>query len=727
MTQRNKEHEYLTLLAIVSLGVAAVAGALFVSHWIAGEVLQRDALAISRHWVAHIHDHLDRRQSIAEGLDGGDGSRVIQELFGSDSLAAPALHAGSVASGSDELGASSSPLGLASAVALPQPQDDADHDGDHQPAAGNGAVRFNEVKSFHSGQHVSTIYRYALLDAQGRVLTKSVQFSAAEIADLQQLSSFRSAFESVIKTGKHHVGYAAEVAENAPAHIARVMVPIMHSAQIEGVAIVDTDQAAAITLIDGALNLVMLVSVGLIVISMTIPGFIAWRRSREHFAARRDVEFLALHDRLTSLPNRFAFINTLDAALKKARSTYTHAAVFCLDIDRFTEINDSLGHAAGDELLKSVGQRLREQMSTNMLGLSRLGNDEFAFIVQGADLDGRMRAAATRISKGVSGIHQVHGHEISVSLSIGIAQRYDDDATAEEMLRNATLALQYRKDTGPGRIRFYEPTMAEALFERRKLSRELDLAIEKGQMRIVYQPQFDLNGGRLSGYEALLRWEHPVKGTIAPTTFIPIAEETGAIHAIGEWILNTACDYATTWTDDVTVAVNLSPVQFTNPDLIDLIFMALERSGLPPHRLELEITESLLMHHSSDLVTMLQKLRDRGVGIAMDDFGTGYSSLSYLTRFPFTKIKIDRAFTSTLCSSRETSAIVATIVGLGRALGLTITAEGVETPEQAQLLLAAGCQQVQGYLYGKPCPQVLSSRATSETHLTPQLRVSGAA
>ncbi len=316
---------------------------------------------------------------------------------------------------------------------------------------------------------------------------------------------------------------------------------------------------------------------------------------------------------------------------------------------------------------------------------------------------------AGRICKALGRSYRVNGHEVTTSASVGIALGPIEGEAADVLMKNADLALYRAKQDGRNTFRFFEPAMDAALQKRRRLEHELRQALSKKELFIDYQPQFDLVSGKLTGYEALVRWWHPVDGDIPPTVFIPIAEETGLIAPLGEWILQTACAYANTWEPDTTLAVNLSPAQFKTQDVVALVRRVLDETGLDPRRLELEITEGILLQNTETVLETLKRLDQLGVSIAMDDFGTGYSSLSYLTKFPVRKIKIDRSFIDTLGDSPQTSAIVSSIVGLGQSLHVTITAEGVETEDQAAILRQWGCDQVQGFYYGKPDPEVPES------------------
>jgi diguanylate cyclase (GGDEF)-like protein len=415
-----------------------------------------------------------------------------------------------------------------------------------------------------------------------------------------------------------------------------------------------------------------------------------------------------MHDSLTGLPNRLQLRQHLDRAVARAKRHGHLMAVFCLDLDRFKDVNDTLGHPTGDALLAEVSARLKE--STREVDLvGRLGGDEFAIVAEDLDAPEDAMRLARRVCTALGETYHVNGHEVTSSASIGIAIGPLDNQAPETLLKNADLALYRAKEDGRNTFRFFEPAMDAALQKRRRLENDLRNALRKNQLYLDYQPQFDLVSGRLTGYEALVRWWHPSEGEVAPTTFIPIAEETGLIVPLGEWILKTACAYATTWPEDTKLAVNLSPAQFKTQDIYGLVRRVLSETGLPPQRLELEITEGIILQNTEAVLETLTRLDQLGVSIAMDDFGTGYSSLSYLTRFPVKKIKIDRSFIDTLGTSPQTSAIVSSIVGLGQSLNVTITAEGVETEGQAAMLRKWGCDQVQGFYYGRPDADVPES------------------
>jgi diguanylate cyclase (GGDEF)-like protein len=373
-------------------------------------------------------------------------------------------------------------------------------------------------------------------------------------------------------------------------------------------------------------------------------------------------------------------------------------AVFCIDLDRFKEVNDTLGHPVGDDLLKEMASRLKRCVREGDT-VARLGGDEFAIIQVGAELKlADTTSLAERLIEVASAPCTIGGHEVVVGATIGISLAPNDGNDADQLLRNADMALYRAKNDGRGGYRFFEAGMDALALARRRLELELRAAIARGEFHLEYQPLFDIKTNDIICFEALLRWKHPQRGTIQPREFIPLAEETGHIIPIGEWVIRQACTEATHWPEDIRVAINISPAQFKSRRLVPIIKEALSSSGLAPNRLELEITETILLQGGDALSTLLL-LRSLGMRISMDDFGTGYSSLSYLRSFPFDKIKIDRSFISELAAGGESMAIVRAVTGLGRSLGISTTAEGVETSEQLSLLRSEGCDEVQGYLF----------------------------
>jgi diguanylate cyclase (GGDEF)-like protein len=422
----------------------------------------------------------------------------------------------------------------------------------------------------------------------------------------------------------------------------------------------------------------------------------------EWLEAQAKISHMARHDALTSLPNRVLFHEQLVQGLRLAGSS-DQLAVLCLDLDHFKDINDSLGHPIGDALLKEVGRRLKATVGENDT-VARLGGDEFAVVQIGRSEEAAARFLAGRLVEVISAPYEIDDHQIIIGVSIGISLSPQDGSNPDELLKNADLALYRAKADGRGTYRFFETGMDARAQARRLLEMDLRAALQRNEFEAYYQPIRDVASDRVVAFEALLRWNHPQRGLIAPLNFIPLAEETGLIVQLGEFVLRSACADAATWPDDVDIAVNLSPVQFKSPNLIASVTDALAATGLNADRLELEITESVLLQNSEATLTTLHELRAMGVRISLDDFGTGYSSLSYLRSFPFDKIKIDRSFVSELATREDSMAIIRAVTGLGRSLGIVTTAEGVENAAQLELLRREGCTQAQGYLFSKPRP-----------------------
>ncbi|MBJ7579220.1 EAL domain-containing protein [Devosia sp. MC532] len=432
----------------------------------------------------------------------------------------------------------------------------------------------------------------------------------------------------------------------------------------------------------------------------------------EQRKAEARIQHLARHDALTDLPNRIEFLDQMkrtEADLQRGEM----AAVLYIDLDNFKVVNDTLGHAVGDEVIKQAAVRLWGTTRETDI-LARLGGDEFALLLRPLDSADTAARVAERIVKALSAPMNIAGQLIEIGASVGISVGPNDGTATDQLVKNADLALYKAKSEGRSTYRFFETGMDADLQQRRSIEAGLRMAMQRNELRLMFQPLFGLAENRVTCVEALLRWDHDDR-TVSPAEFVPVAEDTGLIVPIGQWVLEQACRTAATWPLNVRVAVNLSPVQFRHKDLVAHVKHALEKSTLSPERLELEITESLLLNDSEITMRALHELRSMGVRISMDDFGTGYSSLSYLRSFPFDKIKIDRSFMADLTSRLDSQAIIAAVIGLGRALGMETTAEGIETEEQLSLVRQQGVSEVQGFLFSPPLPaQSLASLLLSQ-------------
>jgi diguanylate cyclase (GGDEF)-like protein/PAS domain S-box-containing protein len=431
-----------------------------------------------------------------------------------------------------------------------------------------------------------------------------------------------------------------------------------------------------------------------------------WLATHEDITERRRAEeritHLAHYDALTDLPNRTLFHERLKRELSHL-APGRQLAVLYIDIDEFKSVNDSLGHMIGDELLKSVAASLAACVRKSDF-VARLGGDEFAIVQTGIeDTDDVMRLVS-RIFEAIRSPYHCLGHQVTTDASIGIALAPQDGSDIDQILKNADLAMYAAKGAGRRTYRFFEPDMEAEVRARRGLEMDLRRALVDGEFEVHYQPCLGLQSNAITGCEALVRWRHPQRGMISPAEFVPIAEDTGLINQLGEWVLNTACKEAASWPDNIRLAVNVSPIQFRSGTLALKVMTALAESGLAASRLELEITEAVLIRDDEAALAVLHDLRAIGVRIALDDFGTGYSSLSYLQRFPFDKIKIDRCFITDIAEPEGSISIVQAVVNIAADRHMTTTAEGVETEQQRELLRELGCSEIQGYLFSRPKP-----------------------
>jgi diguanylate cyclase (GGDEF)-like protein len=432
-----------------------------------------------------------------------------------------------------------------------------------------------------------------------------------------------------------------------------------------------------------------------------------WVATHEDITEQRrsevKIEYMAHHDALTDLPNRVLLNERLDQALVRRLDGADLVAVHHLDLDQFKAVNDTFGHPAGDKLLKIVADRLRGLVRETDT-IARTGGDEFVIVQTPVADPAQATSLAQAIVELMGEPFDIDGHQALIGASVGIAIGPDDGSTSDHLLRKADLALYRAKGDGRGTFRFFEPSMDLQMQTRRSMELEMRRALPAGEFELYYQPVIDLATSGINGFEALIRWNHPDRGLIAPAAFIPLAEEIGFIVPLGEWVIRQACATAARWPDNFHVAVNVSAAQFRSPGLLQVIVAALASSGLRPTRLEIEITETVLLQQKEAALAVLHHLRSLGVRIVMDDFGTGYSSLSYLQCFPFDKIKIDRSFVTDIAENANSLNIVRAVAALARGMGMTTTAEGVETRDQFDRIISEGCTEMQGFLFSRPLP-----------------------
>ena len=560
-----------------------------------------------------------------------------------------------------------------------------------------------ELKQF---RQIEEVFRFKMFDRDGQTVLVSDDLDKppGSAASKSSIGHGNDTVRQMVLGGRNVTLLETNSTNpNRPAVYSEAYVPIIRNGQLIGVVEVYVNQAARAVRIQQAFQIVAGALFGLLtLIGLAICSYLLKRLEAERRAEER-MRYLAHHDVLSGLLNRASFNEALHEAAWRHTGDGPAFAILCIDLDLFKEVNDTLGHPAGDEVLRQVGERLRA-LGRHGDRVARLGGDEFAILQTGVNSVDDVTTFAERVVETLAQPFDVGPDTIRCNGSVGAAIFGIDATTEEALLHKADLALYRSKAAGRGTFSFYDEELDKALEERRTLVRDLREAIGADQFTLHYQPQFSADGMTLTGYEALLRWTHPTLGLQSPETFIPLAEDTGLIDPLGRWVLRSACAQAALWPNDLTVAGNLSAVQFRQDNLVEDVARALDSSGLPAGRLEIEITESLLMSNTERVTETLGRLAAMGVRIAMDDFGTGYSSMTYLWRFPFDKLKIDRSFTQNLNNDVKVRAIVKSIVSLAHSLEIRVNAEGVEKTTQLDLLRQYECDELQGYLLGYPSP-----------------------
>ena len=551
---------------------------------------------------------------------------------------------------------------------------------------------------FEGAQRVGLVFRYEIFNREGYSQLVSDRQGTA----LVDLSEFNPAAASAVKTDQPVVAVKESTQPDRPSFFAEAYVPVLDAGRPIAVVAAYVDQTEQRDLYFKSFLTAAVALCSLTALAFCIPAAAWYRRTKEKERADAELHFLAKHDGMTRLANRGHLNERLAEALTRTVAIGSQLAVHYIDLDHFKEVNDSLGHQAGDTLIKLMAERLRASTRAEDI-VARLGGDEFAVVQIDVLDDAEVVGLAERLLRTMSQPFVVDGHDVATSASIGIALAPRDGVEPERLLKSADLALYKSKSDGRSRFRFFTPEMDAELQARLKLERTIRDAVQNESFELNFQPLVDMPSGRLTGFEALLRLHDADGNDIPPATIIPMAEDMGLIGKIGTWVIRTACLAAAQWPEHLTVAVNLSPAQFHAGSVHDVVAAALAESTLEPSRLELEITETLLLRDTDAILVELGRLKALGVAVVMDDFGTGYSSLSYLWRFPFDKIKIDRAFMQTVDAMDENvQTIIKTIVGLGHSLHMRVTVEGVEDGEQAQFVRDAACDEVQGFYFGRP-------------------------
>ena len=548
---------------------------------------------------------------------------------------------------------------------------------------------------------VGDIYRLRIWDATGRLVFKSERTAFADMP-----ANGKRVAEALVSGSILDDVHAGSPPRNEPFYV-ESFIPVKKNGAVVGVFEIYLDQTDDEILYKKSLFLTEIIIGALVLLAGGIPGYGLYRQMLKLRDSRAETLFLSENDSLTGLPNRNRLNDAAKRALALSRRTKRRVAALMIDLDRFKDINNDFGQAAGDKVLKAAAKRLRSSIPEEDI-VARFGGDEFVVLQIGMHQPNGASSLADRLTRVLAEPYLIDGSELACRASIGIALSSQDEEDLDALVACADAALFKAKASGRNSVSFFEPGMDAKIRERRDIEAGIRRALAADLFQLAYQPLYSFHDGRLLGFEALLRWPEGWPPQ-SPVEFIPVAEESGLINSIGVWALETACRTAANWAHPLMVAVNLSPVQFRDGNIVSIVKRALESSGLHPERLELEVTESLWIHDSDSVINQLRRLRGLGVSIALDDFGTGYSSLAYLWKFPFNTVKIDQSFVRGMENEPKAAAIVHTITSLGKVLDLTITAEGVETPEQARILKEAGCDQAQGFLFGRPLPALAAT------------------
>lgn len=548
-------------------------------------------------------------------------------------------------------------------------------------------------------------FRYRLLNPKGELIFDSGGKLAAERPDADTMQPEIAGWSELL-SGQSLVRILRETVGAPPPTYADVFVPIIDGGKAVGVVEVNLNQTLKAERFDKVFRITALVTVALIVLGVGVPGGLLLHNANARRRVELQVDYLDHHDSLTGLVNRNTFADRVSAIIAGNDAETHKIGVLSIGIDGFKSINDSLGHHVGDLMLTEISDRLRTNTrDADIVG--RMTGDEFSVVAPGFATVEELVDFAVQLRTVVAIPMEAKGNFLNPSISIGIATSPENGQDADLLIKRATVAQNWAKTEKLGSIRLFDKEMDAAVNHRFTLETDMQRALDEGQFRLLYQPQIDLRTGDLVGCEALVRWQHPELGLVSPDRFVPIAERNGLIHELGAWILNKACEDAVMWPKPISVAVNLSPAQFANGAVELLVSDVLKNTGLASGRLEVEITEGLIINDTQEALDALHKITSLGVSVAMDDFGTGYSSLSYLTLFPYTKLKIDRSLLLRIDEDVNVASVIRSMVDLGKSLDMKVVCEGVETFSQAAALAQVGCNIVQGYLFAKPMPNKL--------------------